>query len=987
MAIRLEVISSIPDTRATTRKNSFNSLEIKNKITDVSVVDVYTIDKKIDKKYLETLSSLFYNPSVQQARINSPLHQKHFDWAVEIGYLPGVTDNIANTSREIIEDKFKIKFVNSENVYSSQVTFITGKLSEIDIKKIADSLYNPLIQRVTIMSFKDFIKNKGMGISIPKVNLMHQAKVDNINLNISDDELTTLGKQGIKNKDGSRRGPLALDLEAMKVICDYFKKQKRNPTDIELESIAQTWSEHCKHTIFANPIDELKDGLYRTYIKGATRLIREKKGKKDFCASVFTDNSGGIIFDENYLVTDKVETHNTPSALDPFGGAVTGICGVNRDSLGFGIGAKPILNRYGFCFADPADTSPIFKGQNGTQKMLSPKRIMQGVIAGVNSGGNCSGIPSPQGFAYYDDRFKGKPLVFVGTIGLIPKKIKGKKAYIKKARSGDYIVMIGGRVGIDGIHGATFSSEALDTGSPATAVQIGDPITQKKFSDAIVKEARDMELFNSITDNGAGGLSCSVAEMAKESGGCIVNLDDVPLKYPGLSPWQIWISESQERMTLAVPKKKWKEFEKLMNRRGVEATVIGSFTSAKKCVVTYKGKTVMNLDMEFLHNGLPSRDMQTSFKPIINAEPTLKDTKNFSPLLLKMLERNNIASYEFISSQYDHEVQGNSVLKPLQGRGRINADSTVCKPVLNSHKGVIISQALFPSYSDIDTYAMAAAAVDTAIRNAVCSGADPHYLALLDNFCWCSSNDPWRLNQLKQAAQGCFNMAIEFETPFISGKDSMFNDFNGYDEKGNSISISIPPTVLISSIGVMNDITKAVSLDFKFPGDVIYILGETHDELGGSEYYGMIDKERIGNAVPKVAAKKNKKLYENFYNAIQKELVTSAISVGRGGLITALAKSAMGGMLGIDISLKNVPGSWTSDHAALFSESMGRILISVNPKNASTFETIMRKNSFSKLGTVKNGESFTMKNKKGNKIIDTSITKLLHSYRKTFKDY
>ena len=992
MAIRLEIISTVPDTRALTRKNNFYSLEIKNEIKDISVVDIYTIDKKIDKKNLETLSSLFYNPSVQKASYTTPLHPEKFDWVIEIGFLPGVTDNIANTSREMIEDKFKIKFGVDEGVYSSQVTFITGKLKLDEVTKIAESLYNPLIQRAIIKSIKDFLVNKEMGILIPKVTITSKVKIDEVNLNISDDELITIGKQGIKNKDSSRRGPLALDLDQMKVIRDYFKKQKRNPTDVEIESIAQTWSEHCKHAIFANQIDDVKDGLYKTYIKGATKLIREKKGKKDFCASVFTDNSGGIIFDENFIITDKVETHNTPSALDPFGGAVTGIVGVNRDALGFGLGAKPIINRYGFCFATPEDNLPIYKGKNFTQKMLSPKRIMQGVISGVNSGGNCSGIPSPQGFLYLDKRYKGKPLIFVGTIGIIPRKIKGKKAYIKKAKPGDYIVMIGGRVGIDGIHGATFSSEALDTGSPATAVQIGDPITQKKFSDAIVKETRDEKLFNSITDNGAGGLSCSVAEMAKESGGCLVQLDDVPLKYPGLAPWQIWISESQERMTLAVPKNKWKIFEKLMNRRGIEATIIGSFTNSGKCVVKHKGKTAMNIDMNFLHDGLPKKTMQTSSKPFVNYEPKLKKTENFSKTLLKMLERQNIASYDFISNQYDHEVQGNSVLKPLVGRGRVNADTTVSRPVYDSKKGVIISQALFPSYGDIDTYAMAAAAIDTGIRNAVSAGADPNYLALLDNFCWCSSNDPWRLWQLKQAAKACYDLAIQFGTPFISGKDSMFNDFKGFDEKENPIAISIPPTLLISSIGVMNDVSKAVSLDFKFPGDEIYILGETHDELGGSEYFAMqgTDPEGntfVGNTVPKVDAKKNKKLYDDFYKEIQKELITSAISISRGGLAVTLAKSVMAGLLGANVSLKNLPGNFTSDHSALFSESMGRILVSVNPKNVSAFESMIKNNSFAKIGTVTKGPAFKVKNRKGKVIVNITIKKLLDSYRKTFKDY
>ncbi|MBI3955498.1 phosphoribosylformylglycinamidine synthase, partial [Candidatus Gottesmanbacteria bacterium] len=366
-------------------------------------------------------------------------------------------------------------------------------------------------------SYLENIIDNGMDFVVPKVKLRSIPKVDKINLDLSDEELKKTGKEGIKNSDGTRRGPLALSLPFMKAIQVYFKKLGRKPTDIELESIAQTWSEHCKHTIFADPIDEIKEGLFKKYIKGSTDYIRKKKGRNDFCVSVFKDNSGAIAFNDDYLITHKVETHNSPSALDPFGGAITGIVGVNRDTIGFGLGAKPVANFYGYCFADPRADIPLYKGENKTQKMLSSRRIMDGVIEGVNAGGNQSGIPTPMGFVYFDERYRGKPLVFVGTVGLIPKKIKGKLSYIKEARKGDYIVMIGGRVGKDGIHGATFSSEAMDSGSPSTAVQIGDPITQKKLSDAIVKEARNMDLYNSITDNGAGGLSCSVAEMAKES--------------------------------------------------------------------------------------------------------------------------------------------------------------------------------------------------------------------------------------------------------------------------------------------------------------------------------------------------------------------------------------------------------------------------------------------------------------------------------------
>ncbi|EKD95864.1 MAG: hypothetical protein ACD_24C00295G0002, partial [uncultured bacterium] len=898
MISRIEVETKVADTRARVRKKKFTGLGDSPQITDLFIRDVYTIDKDFSQKELQAISSMLTNPVTQNYAIYShpikkfdtfdgapsmnlgehaplsinPEQSRRIDWAIEVGYLPGVTDNIANTAREIIEDLLKTKFKDGEGIYTSQITYFAGKISRSDTQLIAESMFNPIIQRVHIKSYKEYKKAGGMDFIIPKVRLSEKPKISEVSLNVSDDELVKIGKSGIANSDGSRRGPLALDIAFMKTIQKYFKKLGRNPTDIELESLAQTWSEHCKHTIFADPIDEVKDGLFKHYIQRATEEIRVKKGGHDFCVSVFKDNSGAISFDNNYLITHKVETHNSPSALDPFGGAITGIVGVNRDTIGFGLGAKPIANSYGFCLADPRVDTPLYKGPNRTQKMLSSRRIMEGVIEGVNAGGNQSGIPTPSGFIYFDERYRGKPLVFVGTVGLIPRKIRGKPSYIKKAKKGDYIVMIGGRVGKDGIHGATFSSEAMDTGSPVTAVQIGDPITQKKLSDVIVKEARNKLLYHSITDNGAGGLSCSVAEMAKESGGCIVDLSKVPLKYPGLEPWEIWVSESQERMTLAVPPRNWQKFVNLMERRGVEATIIGRFTNSGKCVVKYEGEIIVDIGMQFLHYGLPKRPMTTIYTPSVNKEPLIPKVKDFTKPLLSMLSRLNIAGYEFISQQYDYIVQGNLSLPPLQGRGRINADASVIKPVLNSSKGLIMSQGIYPSYSDIDTYHMVAACIDTAIRNVVAAGGNLEKIALLDNFCWCSSNDSFRLGQLKRAVRACYDYATYYQTPFISGKDSMFNDFKGFDSDGKPIKISILPTLLITSIGVVDEITKVVSLDLKFPDDLIYILGKTDDELGASEYYAMVseslNKKYIGNSVPKVDAERNKRLYQALNIAI-----------------------------------------------------------------------------------------------------------------------
>lgn len=993
MIHRIEIASTVADTRAEVRKKKFESLGFAGRVNEVSIVDVYTIDAALASDQLEKIALMLANPVTSKAETSGRWRPKSFDWEIEIGYLPGVTDNVATTAKEEVEDLLKAKLGQSEGVYSSQITFITGECTAEEARSLGESLANPLIQRITIKSAADFARDGGMGIVVPKVTIRESTAADTVEiLNATDEELARIGKEGIANKDGTRRGPLALDISYMKAIQAYFKKKGRNPTDIELESLAQTWSEHCKHTIFRDPLDEVKDGVFKTFIRAATQEVRKRKGKNDFCVSVFTDNSGAIAFDDDYLITDKVETHNSPSALDPFGGAETGIVGVNRDTVGFGMGAKPVINKYAFCFADPKDEVPLYRGPNKTQKMLLPRQIIDGVVAGVNAGGNCSGIPTPQGALFFDQRYKGKPLVFCGTVGLIPRKVNGKPSHIAGAKPGDLIVMLGGRVGQDGIHGATFSSEALNTGSPATAVQIGDPITQKKFSDAIVKEARDQGLYSSITDDGAGGLSSSVGEMATQSGGCNVQLHEVPLKYPNLSPWQIWISESQERMTLAVPKEKWDAFRELMARRGAEATAIGEFTDSGKCVVEYKGRTIVDIDLEFLHDGLPKRPMKSQYSKTIHEEPKFAQPKDLSGALREMLSRLNIAGYEFIPSQYDHEVQGGSALKPLQGRGRVCGDASVTRPRLDSQAGVVLSYGANPAYSEVNTYAMAAYSIDTAIRNAVCAGANPEHLALLDNFCWCSSNEPQRLGELKAAARACYDYAVAYGAPFISGKDSMFNDFKGYDENGKPVKVSVPPTLLISAISVMKDSQKAVSLDAKFAGDFVYVIGETLDEMGASEYYALVgERERqkpyIGNKLAEVDGQKNAKAYAALAKCIDAGLVASAQSVHRGGLAVALAKTAMAGMLGIEASLKALPGKQSREDYALFSESAGRAVVTVSPTNAAKFEQAMKGIAFAKIGEVTTRPVLSIFGKDGSKIAAVPVAEMLASYKSTFAGY
>ncbi len=904
-------------------------------VDSLALVDVYTIatgSRDFTRDELSEIGARLSNPVVQEFVVDEAT-TAFFDYAIEVGFLPGVTDNVGTTARQTIEDYCQVKFSDGDAVYSSQLYFVRGHHPPEAIARLGDNLANPLVNRVIIKTRQEY-GDKGMDRAVPRVQLHEVQSVGLVDLEIPDEDLVQLGKEGIVDPEtGVRRGPLALDLDQLHTIRNYFGEYGRWPTDVEIESLAQTWSEHCKHTIFASAMDDdVPKGLYKSCIQAATNEIRKEKGENDICVTVFTDNSGAIIFDDEYIVTHKVETHNSPSALDPFGGALTGIVGVNRDTIGFGLGAKPCINIYGFCVGDPATDPQLFRGKDKKNPVLSPRQIFEGVVRGVGTGGNCSGIPTPQGFCYFDNRYAGKPLVFAGTVGVMPRMLGEKPLYEKKAEPGDLIVMAGGRVGKDGIHGATFSSEALDPNSPVTAVQIGDPITQKKFSDVLVKEARDLGLYRSITDNGAGGLSCSVAEMAKESNGCRVDLDKVPLKYPGMAPWEIWISESQERMTLAVPPEKIDKFMDLMKRREVEATVIGEFTGTGRCIVECQGIVAMDIELAFLHDGLPKKHLTTVPQEADTTEPEFPCPARLDETLAAMLGRKNICSTEFVTVQYDHTVQGGHVLGPVQGKGRVQSVATLTKVVSGSKKAVGLSQALFPSYSEIDPYRMAGASIDAAIRGLVAIGVPPDTIALLDNFCWCSSDEPGRLWQLKKAAQGCYDYAKAFGTPFISGKDSMFNDFSGYDAENNRVKVSVPPTLLISSIGVHPDAGKAVSLDAKIAGDLVYVIGANGTELGGSEYHALLG--RSGGSVPALDAEAAKARYRKLYDAISHELVASAFPVGRGGLGIALAKVAVGGRLGMDIT---IPTNVRPD-VFLFAETLGRFVVTVAPDHKRAFE-------------------------------------------------
>jgi len=927
------------------------------KVDSVKTIDVHTIDGNLTRKELELAATgPLSDPITQNFAINSGLADR-FDWMIEVGFRPGVTDNVGKTAREAIELLLGKLPDRLFGVHTSRQYVIEGPIGSDDAERIASSLLaNDLIERYVIVDGKSWDRQKGLSPYVPRVIGEDRLHVEEINLDTSDKALMKISNDRV----------LALNLEEMKALRNYLKnsailKERRkaglgkNMTDAELECLAQTWSEHCKHKIFNARIiyeDERGSGeeinsLFDSYIKRATKEIRERQGKDDWCLSVFVDNAGIIKFNKDYNLVFKVETHNSPSALDPYGGALTGIVGVNRDPFGTGMGAKLIFNTDVFCFAPPAYDKPLPK------RILHPRRIYEGVREGVEHGGNKSGIPTINGCIVFDERFLGKPLVYCGTGGIMPSVILGKPTHTKEIMAGDVIVMAGGRIGKDGIHGATFSSEELHEGSPVTAVQIGDPITQKKMTDFLLM-ARDRGLYRCITDNGAGGLSSSVGETAKLSGGCEIDLKKVPLKYAGLNPWEILISESQERMTLAVAPELVNEFLELAQKMDVEATVVGRYTDSGRFHVLYGDRTVAYLEMDFLHDGVPQMQLHAKWQPRIYPEPDFPEPADMGQALKDMLSRLNICSKESVVRQYDHEVQGGSVVKPLVGVCNDGpSDAAVIRPILTSFEGVVVANGICPRYGDIDTYHMAACAIDEAIRNAIAVGGSLEFMAGLDNFCWCdpvqSEKTPdgeYKLAQLVRANKALYDYTRAFGVPCISGKDSMKNDYH----IGN-VKISIPPTLLFSTMGKIEDARKAVTLDAKRPGDLVYILGETYDELGGSEWYAM--HGFIGNQVPKVNAERAKVLYNALSRAMNAGLVASCHDCSDGGAGVAIAETAFAGGLGMLINLALFPSSGIDrNDTLLFSESQSRFVVTISPAAKKSFEAMMKGIAMSQVGEV-----------------------------------
>jgi len=766
----------------------------------------------------------------------------------------------------------------------------------------------------------------------------------------------------------SRDMTLSLNLKELHAIRDYFKKVGREPSDVELETIAQTWSEHCKHKTFTGHITfegKVIPNLLKSTIAQATKDLN-----KPWCVSVFKDNAGIIEFDETSNVCFKVETHNHPSAIEPYGGANTGLGGVIRDILGCGMGAKPICSTDVFCVGQP-DAKEIPPGT------IHPRRLLKGVMSGVRDYGNRMGIPTVNGAVFFDERYTGNPLVFCGTVVILPKSMS-----FKAAKKGDLAVVVGGRTGRDGIHGATFSSVELHEESETAssgAVQIGNAIVEKRVLDTIL-QARDRGLYTGITDCGAGGLSSAVGEMGEELG-AEVDLEKVPLKYDGLSYTEIWISEAQERMVISVPPEKLDECLAVFRAEDVEATVIGRFPGDGKLKLRYNGQLVGELEMEFLHDGIPRFERTATYA--VPAEKPLKlaEKKDYGDDLKKILASGNVCSKEWIIRQYDHEVQGGSVVKPLTGAANdCPSDAAVVRPVLSHYKGIAIGNGMNPRYSDYSAYDMAANAIDEAIRNVVAVGGDPERTAILDNFAWGSPENPDNLGALVLAARACQDLAVAYGTPFISGKDSLNNEFRVGDKK-----IIIPHSLLISAISIVEDVRKCVTMDAKDRPGRILLVGETRDEMGGSHY--CLVNGLQGGQVPKVDPVAGRKNFRLIARAIREGLLLACHDLSEGGLAVAAAEMAFAGGVTLWLDLAKLGSGALREDVLLFSESPSRFLVQVDPDKASRFEKLAQSEGVTvrEAGQTDHGSELLIDGRNGRKLIRTSLDALKEAWQKPLR--
>jgi phosphoribosylformylglycinamidine synthase len=935
----------------------------------------YLLSPALTRAQVEGLAAeLLADPVLDQVRLSAPGEapaRGGADHRVLVMRRPGVMDPVALTvERTVARSLGPAADGSPVRVLTFQAWELSGRASRAELELATARLFaNEVIEEA-------LLDDEGLHFELPGGAARRSAQ-----------HVPLLAADDAQLQRISAEGSLSLNLVEMRAVQAHYRGLDREPTACELETLAQTWSEHCKHKTFTGVIElerpdggtERIDNLLKQTVKRATVEL-----DRPWCVSVFHDNAGIVEFlrpdeegadGQGWNLAFKVETHNHPSAIDPYGGAGTGVGGVIRDILGVGLGARPIANTDAF-FVGPTDL-PVEQLPKGC---MHPRRILRGVVAGVRDYGNRMGIPTVNGGVWTDRRYVGNPLVYCGTVGLMP-----AEASTKRVDPGDVVVVVGGRTGRDGIHGATFSSVELHDESvtvSSSAVQIGDPIQEKRVLDGLLR-ARDRGLYRAVTDCGAGGLSSAVGEMGAECG-AQVHLERVPLKYPGLTAAEIWISEAQERMVLAVPPEHLEQLRAVFAAEDVEATDIGRFTDSGRLELFDHGERVADLDMQFLHEGTPRPTRRARWAPPEQGDPGCPPCADPAAALLALLAMPDVASKEWIVRQYDHEVQGSSSVKPLVGEREDGpGDAAVLQPLFSSRRAVAIACGANPSQGLLDPWAMATAAIDEALRNAVAVGGDPARTAILDNFSWGNCERPEQLGALVQAARGCYAAATAFGTPFISGKDSLNNEF-----KTEGGTIAIPPTLLISALAVVPDVARAQTMDLKAAGDRLYLVGLTHPELGASHYLRHLGLE--GGRVPRPDLVLAPRHMAALHAAIRDGLVAACHDLSEGGLAVAAAEMAFAGGLGLALDLRRVacaPLEQGQDPQAvrLFSESCTRWLVEVAPQHAQAFERGFEGLDLARVGEVTSAPRLSVTGLDGAVALDLELEALRAAHQGGFQ--